>query len=261
MVTLSTPAAPARVRAAAHVPTDRELAAVLGMAEQIEASTEPSVVFASLAKVCVPVIGDACIVSISSAQHDPYALVWPPLEPVDATKVRTAVTGHSQPGEEAIFTPIGSRSANRGSCYRGAFTLISYRDRPTTVQALLAQLLVDRAMAIVEQERSSADLSQAHQRADNLETALVSSRTIGMAMGIAMERHRMSSDQAFNLLRRLSQRRHRKLREIADEVIMTGEVELPEPEPEPEPESEPRPVGLPGGPAAIPKPGPAPRIG
>jgi hypothetical protein len=62
----------------------------------------------------------------------------------------------------------------------------------------------------------------AHEKTVNLETALESSRRIGMAMGILMASKLLTADQAFDQLRDASQHLHRKLREIAIEVTETG---------------------------------------
>jgi AmiR/NasT family two-component response regulator len=44
-----------------------------------------------------------------------------------------------------------------------------------------------------------------------------------MAVGILMERHRLTTDQAFGFLRDLSQRENVKLRDIAEQILYTGE--------------------------------------
>jgi ANTAR domain/GAF domain len=67
----------------------------------------------------------------------------------------------------------------------------------------------------------------ARERATQLQTALVNSRQIGMAMGILMATHKLSRDQAFDLLRVASQNTNRKLADIASDVIDTGTVNLP----------------------------------
>ena len=59
-------------------------------------------------------------------------------------------------------------------------------------------------------------------RADHLRMALDTNRQIGAAMGILMARHRCSYDNAFTALRVASQHLHRKLRDVADEVVFTG---------------------------------------
>ncbi len=61
-------------------------------------------------------------------------------------------------------------------------------------------------------------------RVDDLETALRSNREIGMAMGIVMARGNCTSEQAFDLLRGASQHLNIKLRDIAIEVVDTGEI-------------------------------------
>jgi AmiR/NasT family two-component response regulator len=43
-----------------------------------------------------------------------------------------------------------------------------------------------------------------------------------MAIGILMALHRVSDTQAFDMLRVASQHTHVKLREVAEEVILTG---------------------------------------
>ena len=61
-----------------------------------------------------------------------------------------------------------------------------------------------------------------HERAEHLRVALGTNRQIGAAMGILMARHGCSAEEAFTALRVTSQHLHRKLRDIADEVVFTG---------------------------------------
>ncbi|MGW2639848.1 ANTAR domain-containing protein [Streptomyces sp. NPDC001348] len=53
---------------------------------------------------------------------------------------------------------------------------------------------------------------------DQLEHAVDTRHAIGEAMGILMERHRMSEEDAFNVLRRISQHHNVKLRDVAQRV-------------------------------------------
>jgi AmiR/NasT family two-component response regulator len=69
------------------------------------------------------------------------------------------------------------------------------------------------------------DLAAATAHAEDLQRALVSNRRIGMAMGILMERHRVTEEQAFDQLRDLSQRRNIKLRDVAEQLIYTGDTQ------------------------------------
>ena len=87
----------------------------------------------------------------------------------------------------------------------------------------------DRAKAAILASLAGLALSVAHshedeeRRADNLQAALVSREIIGEAMGILMERERMTADQAFAVLRRASQHLNIKVREVAQNLVDTGE--------------------------------------
>lgn len=72
---------------------------------------------------------------------------------------------------------------------------------------------------------SLVQLNSIHRDASmNLQRALESNREIGVAMGILMARELFTSDQAFDHLRMASQQTHRRLREIAADVVTTGEI-------------------------------------
>jgi hypothetical protein len=64
------------------------------------------------------------------------------------------------------------------------------------------------------------------ERISNLEQALSSNREIGVAMGVLMSRQLLTRDQAFDLLRMTSQRTHRKLRDVAYDVVETGVLDF-----------------------------------
>ncbi|MBE8477491.1 GAF and ANTAR domain-containing protein [Streptomyces justiciae] len=53
---------------------------------------------------------------------------------------------------------------------------------------------------------------------DQLEDAMKTRHAIGEAMGILMERHKLSEDDAFDVLRRISQQHNIKLRDVAQRV-------------------------------------------
>lgn len=93
-----------------------------------------------------------------------------------------------------------------------------YTDRPYAFDD------VDLGVASMFAPFVSMSLQKARdlRRADNLEVALKSSRQIGTAMGILMARRLVTSEQAFELLNRASQHLNRKLRDIAEEVELTG---------------------------------------
>jgi hypothetical protein len=79
--------------------------------------------------------------------------------------------------------------------------------------AAMAELAFSSAQTLEDEERRTA----------NLHAALATREMIGQAQGILMERERMTSDQAFDLLRRASQHLNVKLRDVAQNLIDTGE--------------------------------------
>jgi hypothetical protein len=76
-----------------------------------------------------------------------------------------------------------------------------------------------------DNERLRAELSVARAKIDDLETALLSSRRIAAAMGILMSQHHLSMDAAFDVLRVASQHNHRKIRDLAEDVLYTGTLD------------------------------------
>jgi len=79
-----------------------------------------------------------------------------------------------------------------------------------------AQIFADHASVVVANTMSYAAAEATNQ---HLQTALETARVIGRAQGILMVRQECTSDEAFDLLRRASQRTNRKLREIAEEIV------------------------------------------
>jgi len=86
---------------------------------------------------------------------------------------------------------------------------------------------IDLVIVLAVHTFSLVALHEAEHHAANLETALESSREIGAAIGVLMAHHKIPQDAAFALLRETSQALHRKLRDIATDVLETGA--LPDP--------------------------------
>ena len=88
--------------------------------------------------------------------------------------------------------------------------------------------VADRAKGVILASLAGLALSVARsheddeRRAENLNTALATRELIGQAQGILMERERITSDQAFDILRRASQHLNRKLRDVAQDLVDTG---------------------------------------
>jgi AmiR/NasT family two-component response regulator len=57
-----------------------------------------------------------------------------------------------------------------------------------------------------------------------MKEALSAARRIGAAIGIVMAAHRCDERQAFDMLAQASMHQHRKVRDIADDVVRTGSL-------------------------------------
>ena len=86
-----------------------------------------------------------------------------------------------------------------------------------------------RAVHVEHPAQSHADdIVLLRARSEHLTQALTSARTIGAAVGILMERQRLSYDDAFATLATLSQAHNRKVRDLAEDIVWTGVIPRPE---------------------------------
>jgi transcriptional regulator with GAF, ATPase, and Fis domain len=126
---------------------------------------------------------------------------------------------------EAVTATTPVRSAFGFPLHNGAAevdALMFYDSRPGHFDA------ERQAEALVYAELAATGLAKAHDHdaATNLRQALASSREIGQAIGIIMNAQHLTGDQAFELLRQISQRTHCKLRDIAAYVVVSGQVPM-----------------------------------
>ncbi|MCW2523015.1 MAG: response regulator receiver and domain protein [Frankiales bacterium] len=88
--------------------------------------------------------------------------------------------------------------------------------------------LVEMGAIFAEHAAISLAAATSDEKGDNLQVALASNRRIGISIGILMSSYRCTEEQAFDMLRAVSQSHHHKLREVAEDVILTGALpELP----------------------------------
>jgi GAF domain-containing protein len=78
----------------------------------------------------------------------------------------------------------------------------------------IAAILVGRSLALLSSDRLNEQLRQ----------AVATREIIGAAKGILMESQGCDRDQAFDILRRASQRENRKLRDLAEELVLRVEA-------------------------------------
>jgi hypothetical protein len=111
---------------------------------------------------------------------------------------------------------VGEPGGDDGHGYNATVTFSwDTTDAPHPARIVIAHLLADRAVQLVRYARLAAQASAAAEKAANLQIALASNREIGQAMGILMSSYKLTSQQAFDVLKRHSQDTNRKLHDIA----------------------------------------------
>lgn len=104
----------------------------------------------------------------------------------------------------------------------GVFTMYSATPDAFSEQDLEFGSILAAFVAVgVSAARRNADVDR---REAALHRALSTRDVIGQAKGILMERQRLSAGEAFDLLRRASQRLNRKLADVAQQLAETGQV-------------------------------------
>jgi hypothetical protein len=178
-----------------RTPAATDLAALAADQAQYEVSEGP----------CLTAVEEAVVVA--SAFPDPR---WPALgsRPADAG-ARSAVSFSLVPsGAVAGAVPAGALNAY-------ARTARAYDDEAREIGLILAAHASVAVRAVSERDAATR-LEQ------ELRAALSSRDVIGQAKGILMERLRITPEDAFDILRRASQRLNVKLREIAQQLTETG---------------------------------------
>ncbi|GAA0984495.1 Anaerobic nitric oxide reductase transcription regulator NorR [Nocardioides aquaticus] len=127
--------------------------------------------------------------------HDPRWPVWGP-RTVEETGIRSMMAFRLFAHHDVVG------ALNLYSTEPGSF---DEHDRDTG-----AALAAHAALAVVSS-----------QKIENLEIALDSRTVIGQAVGIVMERFDLEPDRAFAVLSRLSQDLNRKVRDVAQELVVT----------------------------------------
>jgi GAF domain-containing protein len=92
-----------------------------------------------------------------------------------------------------------------------------------------------RAAAFADQAAAAVGLGMRHARqaelSDQLQQALASRAVIDQAMGIVMAQQRCSADDAFAVLRRISQDTNRRVWDVAADLVTTVTGQPPRPPP------------------------------
>jgi hypothetical protein len=193
-------------------------------------SAEPAVVLSSLAKVCNPAFSDYCTVELSEGVEPLFQVTFPmacePTRPAGPATIPSAPL--TRPGNAAaVSTPFQAASALGYPAFAGVVVHSWAEREPTGDDAIIARLLVDRALATVHQERLAQSAARADDRSAKLALEVITSRTEGEAVGILATKHKIARVEALRLLRRASHSSQRDLYDVASNVIRTGDLDWP----------------------------------
>jgi AmiR/NasT family two-component response regulator len=93
------------------------------------------------------------------------------------------------------------------------------------LQAELAGLQAQHAADLRSLAELESEVFAERDKVANLEIALGSARHIGAAIGILMASCKLTEDQAFDALRTASRATDRKLRDVAEAVVVAGTLD------------------------------------
>ena len=113
--------------------------------------------------------------------------------------------------ERVISTPMGTIG-------EGARSLNLYSVAQDPLDEAEREIVDLLTAVLAKHEEAQRDLAAAKQERDHLLIALETRERIGEAKGILMATRGCTSEEAFDLLRRESQRSNRKLRDVASEI-------------------------------------------
>jgi ANTAR domain len=191
-------------------------------------SDEPAVVLSSLARSSNPSFSDACAIELSEGTASVFRVCFPAPDEGELLAGAGSVQATAGAAPVAMKCIITTFQAGSGHGYPSFAGIVVHswagRD-PTEDDAIMARLLVDRALAIVEHERLAQAAARADSRAAKLAIDLITSRIEGEATGILMAKHQVTRAEAASLLRRASQTRQREPHEIAVGIVRAGDLD------------------------------------
>jgi hypothetical protein len=154
---------------------------------------------------CVDAVLKEAVLLTDDLEHDPR---WPEFGPMAS----------AQTGVRSMMSVRMYRRAT-GRLMAGINFYSEQREAFTLAERTLGLLLAGHGALILACVEQADEVS-------HLRRALDSNRDIGAAIGILMAMNKITKDQAFDALRVASQHSHRKLRDVAQDVIDTGTLDL-----------------------------------
>ena len=186
---------------------------IIAAARQMVRSEDLEEVLSVAAAALGDALGGEAVLRVTTSQHDLYASASGIVPSSALAPSAHAALALDHPDGGVLIASGGEHAQCR--VWVEARQLVGDDAVQRTVGELLLHSLAQSVDRIVMVDRF-------RQNEANLELAVESHRVVGQAMGILIERHRMTSEEAFGALRRASQDHNVKLREIARRVVETG---------------------------------------
>ena len=203
-------------------------------------SAEPAVVLSSLARHSRLAFSDACAIVLSEGTDALFQVSFPSpgaegdadetVLPEAAGPARAAYRAAALAGK-TVTTAFEQASGHGYASFAGVAVHTWIGREPAPADTIVARLLVDYALGIVQQERLTRAAAWAEDRAAKLAVELITSRAEGEAIGLLMARHRVTREEAASMLRQSSGTTGRPLHEVAADVVRTRDVQPAPPAP------------------------------
>jgi hypothetical protein len=188
---------------------------------RIVRSDEPAVVLSSLARCSSPSFSDGCAIELSEGTEAIFQVSFP-LPDETHVCARETGAGNELVSGRTIVTAF-RRPTRQGYAAFAGMAVHAWKERePSHDDAIIARLLVEHALSIVEQERLTRSAARSDERAADLAIGLITSRTVGEAIGLLMASGQATRGDAVALLRRISRASRRELHEVAADLVRSG---------------------------------------
>lgn len=200
-------------------------ARVTAAARQLVRSVDLEEMLAVAASAIGEALAGEAVLRVTATSYDLHASASGVVPPSAlAPEVRSVLSADAGPAEGATSTgPDETRGVLlQSSGHHSTCRVWVGRGQPPThlaVEHRLAELLLHSLVLAVDR---IVTVDRLRENESNFSRAVESHRLVGQAMGILIERHRIVSEEAFDVLRRASQDHNVKLREVARRVIDTG---------------------------------------
>jgi|SRR5579875_346524 len=229
------------------------IAAVLdayrSLAEDIRATDTNDAAMKALTSACLRLVPDAAAAAVTSVNKDGYQTLAPTGDlAVDVDRIQFDVGSGpciDAAEQQTVFQTDDLRSderwpefGRRAAEETGVLSMLAFRlfleddEQPaalnlySTKPEAFDEIAQMTGLAAATYGAELITSRRRHIEVAQLKQAVRTNRDIGAAIGVVMARYNATRDQAFDLLRMASQNSHRKLVDVAADVLDTGIVEL-----------------------------------